>query len=155
MSHAKLLELIISAFLGAALALAGQWLVARGRRAATARSLSIAFWEELSAAEFASHGATNDDPPQPQYFTIGGFSSQTFDSLFHEMATSLPDSLARELMRYHWRVKFLVETHKNDDYLDGHTDFYHEARRLREDLIRRLKVYGDRRVVRLMLRRGE
>jgi hypothetical protein len=147
------LDQIVSAFVGAGIALGVQWIVARARRAATARSLAIAFWEELSAAQFASNGV--DNKGRPQFFTIGGFSSQTFDSLFREMAQSLPDSLARDLMRYHWRVKFLLEAHKGDDYLDGHAKFYHVAEGLRTGLLDRLKFYSGRSVVRLMLLGGE
>jgi hypothetical protein len=96
MSEFLELKQVVSALVGAVLALLGQALIRKGTRARTARKLCIAFWEELKAVNF--YGPA--DKPN-----FAGFSSQTFDSLFKEIADTLPESLACALMRYHWRPR--------------------------------------------------
>lgn len=93
-------EQFLAAFLGAALALAGNALWGMGRRGVMARRLAAAFFQELSAVAFRG-------PASP--LAIGGFSSQTFDSLFREALTTLPVQLADQLMAYHWRMKYLAD----------------------------------------------
>ena len=134
------LKQLVSAFIGAALALVGQWLIRKAAKAWTAKRLSLAFWEELSAVGFYG-------PPQhaPNF---GGFSSQTFDTLFRELAESLPETLARDVMRYHWRMKFLEETK-----VAGGTPnlpFWNEAKELHERLLARFDHHNKRRVPVLM-----
>jgi hypothetical protein len=132
------LKQVVAALLGAILALLGQWVVRRGARASTARRLAVAFWEELSAANFYGP-ATNPN--------FAGFSSQTFDSLFRDMADALPGSLVRDLMRYHWRMKYLEETKSISIPSFGgvNPQFWREASDLRDQLLHRLDRYAKRR----------
>ena len=131
---------LVSAFIGAALALVGQWLIRKGAKAWTAKRLALAFWEELSAVNFYG-------PPQhaPNF---GGFSSQTFDTLFRDMAESLPETLARDIMRYHWRMKFLEETKATGG--TPNQQFWDEAKDLQARLLARLDHHKKRRVPTLM-----
>jgi hypothetical protein len=131
---------LVSAFIGAALALVGQWLIQKAAKAWKAKRLSLAFWEELSAVNFYG-------PPQhaPNF---AGFSSQTFDSLFSELAESLPETLARDVMRYHWRMKFLDETKSGGG--TPHLQFWNEAKSLHEVLLVRFDHHKRRKVPTLM-----
>lgn len=98
----------------------------------------------------------NGEADPPRGLRIGGFSSQTFDTLYKELVAALPESLARDLMHCHWRVKFLLEKQgKEVTYLDPYAEFFNGARTLREGLLARLDRYGKRSVLRLMVRRGE
>lgn len=130
------LKQLVAALLGAMLALAGQWLVRRGAKAGAARRLAVAFWEELNAVNF--YGPAN----QPNF---AGFSSQTFDSLFRDMAEVLPDSLARDLMRYHWRMKYLQEMKPVSIPASGgvNPQYCAEAQSLRDQLLARLARYSE------------
>jgi hypothetical protein len=131
---------LVSAFIGAALALVGQWLIRKAAKAWTAKRLSLAFWEELNAVTFYG---------PPQYApNFGGFSSQTFDTLFRELAESLPETLARDVMRYHWRMKFLEETRTAGG--TPHQQFWNEAKELHESLVARFDHHKRRRVPTLM-----
>ncbi len=131
---------VVSAFIGAILALAAQWIVRRAVRARTAKRLALAFWEELSAVHF--YGPEN----KPNF---AGFSSQTFDTLFQEMASTLPESLARDLMRYHWRMKYLEEMKPVTIPSSGGVNptFWKEAKQTREGLLARLDHYAGRRTL--------
>lgn len=135
----NLLELkqVVAALLGALLALLGQWVVRRATRVSTARRLAAAFWEELGAVNF--YGST----PKPNF---AGFSSQTFDSLFREVAETLPESLARDLMRYHWRMKYLEEMKPVSIPIAGgvNPQICQEAKDLRDQLLPRLDRYTNR-----------
>ena len=84
---------------------------------------------------------------------FAGFSSQTFDSLFRDMADALPDSLVRDLMRYHWRMKYLEEMKPVSIPSSGgvNPQFWEEAKDLREQLLQRLDSYSKRRVLFLSL----
>lgn len=131
---------VISGLIGAVLALLGQWLVRRASRAVTARRLALAFWEELSATHFYG-------PPDKPNFA--GLSSQTFDTLFREVAATLPESLARDLMRYHWRMKYMEEMKPVTIPSSGGVDrqFWQEAKELHTGLIDRLERYSRRRTL--------
>ncbi len=89
-----------SALLGALLAFLVRGLYDRWGNAATARGLAVALWEELSATEFKEQGT---------FPLFGGFSSQVFDTLFSALAGCLPEGLFREVVRYHWKMKFIQE----------------------------------------------
>jgi len=136
---------LLSAFIGAVFALVGQWLIRRAGKAWTAKRLAVAFWEELTAVSFYG-------PPQygPNF---GGFSSQTFDTLFRELAESLPETLARALMQYHWRMKYLNEQ-KSDGTALNQT-FWDEAKELHSRLRNRLDHFGRRHVLSLIFRPRE
>ena len=145
---------IVAAFIGAALALTAQWLFRRQQRAATGRTLSAAFLEELGAVEFMEHPATERGIAQD--IEICGFSSQTFDTLFRDLADALPYSLARDLMRYHWRVKHWIHKRGNaGKHLDPDVGSYLEAKALRQNLVRRLAAYAQRPVLLLVFSRAE
>jgi hypothetical protein len=134
--------------LGAIFALLGQSLTRRVTRARTGKRLAIAFWEELSAVNFYG-------PPESPNFA--GFSSQTLDSLFREVADSLPESMARDLMRYHWRMKYMEEMKSITIPTSGHvnTKFWAEAKELRDRLLTRTGLYGARSVVSVFARSRE
>lgn len=144
-------DLLVSAFGGAALALIAQAVWLRAQRVATARTLAVAFWEELSAVQFSTAPVLQGSVPQ-----IGGFSSQTFDTLFGELARTLPRALARDLMRYHWRMKLLKAQQAASPVLLAHNvKFYQEAQSAHADLLARLDRYGRRWIPTLMVWSGE
>ena len=126
-------KLVFSAVIGAALALLGQAFSHEVKRARTARRLCVALWEELSAVYFYTGEIPN----------FAGFSSQVFDSLFRDLADALPESLARDVMRYHWRMKYLEEV-KSVTAGRVNTHFLGEAQSLRERLLKRLDHYSKR-----------
>jgi hypothetical protein len=144
----EILELrqLVAALVGAILALSGQSLLHRGTRAHGARRLAVAFWEELSAVYFYGSDTRDGSP------NFAGFSSQTFDSLFRDVAESLPQSLTRDLMRYHWRMKYLEEIKPVSIPSSGgvNRQFWREAKELRARLLQRLKHYGEHRDERLV-----
>jgi hypothetical protein len=139
------LKQVVAALLGATVALLGQALTRRAQKIRTARRLAVAFWEELSAVHFYGPADTPN---------FAGFSSQTFDSLFRELAETLPEALARDLMRYHWRMKYMEEQKL---YTQGRVNlqFWREARGLQERLLERLKHHGNRAFVSLFVRSSE
>src|SRR5712692_9505190 len=142
-----LYQLLLTAFGGAVLALLAQGVWLRLQRVITARALAVAFWEELSAVAFGTAGPAQGNVPQ-----IGGFSSQTFDTLFGDMARTLPHQLVRDLMRYHWRMKLLVALQAGTPVaLAFNAQFVAEAQQLRTDLLRHLQRYGSRWTLSLML----
>ena len=135
-------------FLGALLAVAGQRALEYERKARVAKRLALAFKEELDAVQFDSN------PPEkgkPLHRRIGGYTSQTFDTLFVEMAVTLPEELAVALMRYHWRMNFLRDCHKKLPYLDQWAEFFNEASKARDELLPRLRRYAKFTAWRLML----
>ena len=88
---------------------------------------------------------------------FAGFSTQTFDSLFSEMALNLPLTLAQDLMRYHWRMKWPEEKKQlRQMQLDPRSGkanelrerllapMFAEAVALHERLLARLGHYADR-----------
>ncbi len=143
---------VVSALIGALIALALQWVTGRWTRALTGKRLSVAFWEELSAVNF--YGTEENDP------TFAGFTSQTFDTLFREMAVSMPVDLSRALMQYHWRMKWLEEKKlppgvpgKSWSEADG--AFLSEAKEANRTLLLRLNHYSERWTVPVMFRPRE
>lgn len=82
--------------LGAVVALGGQIILQRWKWARRRRVIVVALEEELRAVVFDEGGQT-----------FGGFSSQTFDELYADIAALLPDDLARQVIRYHFRMKHL------------------------------------------------
>lgn len=145
MSELIELKQLLSALIGALLALMGRALWERWRKAWIAKRLAVAFWEEMKGVEFGR------DAQGPQF---AGFSSQTFDTLFSELAESLPDALARSLMQYHWRMKFLEQV-QHHGRLYEFSKFVNEAETTWKELLGRLDRYGARSVTRLMLNRAE
>ena len=92
---------LLAAIGGAIIAvLADRYIAARLHGAYTIRRLARSFIEELCAVEFTTDPAN----PPPRF---AGFSSQTFDSFFAQLAQWMPDRYLVPLMRYHWRMKFL------------------------------------------------
>ena len=126
-------DVVVGAVVGAVAALMSQALWQKVQSAHTARSLAAAFWEELSAIEFV-------DSPTTGLFWAG-FSSQVFDTMFREIADTLPSDLSTRLMRYHWRMKVLVE--QNADTYGGVAcqAFIGEAREMRDLLLRDLASF--------------
>jgi len=135
---------ILAGFIGAFLALLGQGIWERARKAWLARRLALAFREELCAVEF-------DPSNVPR---IGGFSSQTFDTLFRDMAEALPDSLIADLMRYHLRMKLLV-AHQERHGTVGPLDDLQELPKSRDLLVERLDRYAARDTADLIVSREE
>ena len=133
------LKQVLSAFLGAALAIAGQWVLRKISKAWSAKRLALAFSEEMSAASFYDTSDGRSD--------FAGFSSQTFTSLYRELAESLPESLVRDVMRYHWRMKYLAEVRS----AGWPEKFYQEAKSLNGDLKDRFARFTRRRVPSLVL----
>lgn len=135
------------AFVGAVIALVGQGVFERWKTVRLGRSLAGALWEELSATEFAEHGGQ---------LTYGGFSTQVFDTLFADISHSLPESLKRAVLRYHWKMKFVQTIGE-----DGHTSAFFIDRHLGEaflqwdDLRARLACYEVRPLIALFLRNEE
>ncbi|MDP3910138.1 MAG: hypothetical protein Q8Q14_07080 [Gemmatimonadales bacterium] len=88
---------------------------------------------------------------------FAGFSAQTFDSLFREMAESLPETVARDLMRYHWRMKYLEEMKPVSIPSTGHVNrqFWAEAKDVRDSLLARLDHYRKRSLASVFLRPAE
>jgi hypothetical protein len=112
--------------------LLGALIIRRIVKARTAQRLAVAFWEELSAVHFS---------PPTEAISFAGFSSQTFDTLFKDFAETLPETLGRDLMRYHWRMKWLEEIRSD---LRGNAEFLREAQTQNADLRYRLAKYGRR-----------
>ena len=113
----------------------------RWRRARLAKQLAVAFEEELRAVAF--YYAPTHSP------TVGGFSSQTFDTLFAAMAEAMPDTLARGLMRYHWRMKYLAHSPLL------HHESVQEMEEIRDELLKRLGAFRNQWTLRLSLVRRE
>ena len=132
-----LLSLLLAALLGARLALWQSARLAKDRRARTARNLCVAFWEELSATAFYGPASAPN---------FAGFSSQVFDTLFGEMADSLPETLVRDVMRYHWRMKYMEDHKRYTIPTTGGVNpkFWEEMRSLHDNLRTRLKLYSER-----------
>jgi hypothetical protein len=88
---------------------------------------------------------------------FAGFSTQTFDTLFREVAEALPESLARDLMRYHWRMKYLEEAKSITIPSTGgvHPIFWSESKDLHDRLLQRLDRYSKRWLVSLFFHQGE
>lgn len=146
-----MLQLILSGFVGAALALLSQFAIRRWRSATTARAIAVALWEELSAIEILSR--------TPDGARFDGFTSQTFDTLFSEMALTFPESLFRAVVRYHWKMGLAVKA-ATDDFGRVNTRARpslaaKEAMDQRDDLLPRLEAYAVLPPRRLFFRRGE
>ncbi|UCG89231.1 MAG: hypothetical protein JSW71_12100 [Gemmatimonadota bacterium] len=145
----ELLQLtyVVSGLIGAVFALLGQAITRRATRAHTAQNLSMAFWEELNAVAF-----TPGEKPN-----FAGFSSQTFDSLFKEMAEAMPASLTRGVMRYHWLMKYLEEMKPITMQLSGGVpkNRWADAESLHRRLLARLEHDSDRYWISIFLRSGE
>lgn len=134
-------------FLGALLAVAGQRALEYERKARVAKRLALAFKEELDAVQFDSDRSGGEEVHR----RIGAYTSQTFDTLFVEMAVTLPEELAVALMRYHWRMNFLRDCHRKLPYLDQWAEFFKEASKARDELLPRLRRYSKFTAWRLML----
>jgi len=142
---------VVSALIGALFALGLQQVAGRWRKALTGQRLSYAFWEELSAVDFY------DGYNGP---TFGAFTSQTFDTLFREMAISMPVDLSRALMQYHWRMKWLAEKTPllgvpGDVLSDEDKRFLLEAKEGNRTLLLRLHHYAERWTIGVVFRSGE
>jgi len=132
-------KLLLSALGGALASLAIQGVWKLRQDAITAKHLCVAFREELLATSFYVSRSVN----RPGR-CMGGFSSQTFDSVFAEALRALPISLSRHLMNYHWRAKYLWEQQAQLPSLDLLDKSYDELKALREDLLLRLDTYQRR-----------
>ena len=82
--------------LGAFVALGGQFIFERWKAGRRRKVLLLALEEELRAVAF-----------NPEHRSFGGFTSQTFDELFADVALLLPPEPARNIIRYHLRMKHL------------------------------------------------
>lgn len=140
---------LLGAIVGSGVTILAQVLASRYRKGTAARGLAIALWEELSAVQFAMAS------PVPDF---AGFSSQVFDSLFGELAVTLPETLFRSVVRYHWRMKYLEQLRSTGGM--GLTPLpwptlCQDAHAQHECLLPRLKTFGKRNAFGLMIRRRE
>lgn len=131
------LRQMVAALLGGIIALAGRAATVRAVHAKTAQRLCMAFYEELNATRFYG---SQDSP------NFAGFSAQTFDSLFQEMSQCLPRALVRDLMKYHWRMKYMEEMKPVTLPSSGgvNRQYCAEAKKLHGSLLTRLQHYGSR-----------
>ena len=141
--------MVVSALIGVAIGSALQSGWGRLSTVRTGQRLSAVFWEELSAVNF--YETENQGP------TFAAFTSQTFDTLFREMATSMPEDLSQALMQYHWRMKWL-ETKKplpgvpGSSWSENDLQFLSEAKEANRTLLLRLKHYAERRKISVFFR---
>ena len=135
-------------FIGIAATLVTQWLLARVAHVRTAQRLAVSFAEELSGVHFY--------PPEDRPNVVG-FTSQTFDTLFREAATSLPETLFRDLMRYHRLLRQIEELKPSTmpDRWSVIPRMWTEARALHSDLRPRLIAYSARTAVSVFIHPGE
>lgn len=128
---------IIAGLVGALAALALRGVRQRWREAAQSQALARALWEELSAVGF---GSGSDD-----VLSFAGFSSQVFDTMFADIAHLFPEALARRVMRYHWRMKYLDEVRDERGIRSqAWQDMAREAREQWETLRPALDEYAGR-----------
>jgi hypothetical protein len=64
----------------------------------------------------------------------------------------MPETIARDLMRYHWRMKYMQEMKRVST---PNKRFFDEAKELHGRLLERLKHHSVRRLVPLFLRMSE
>ncbi len=122
------LLVVLGAILGAVFALAGQFFLEKWRVARHRKALRMVLREELCAVRF-------DAPNQ----TFGGFTSQTFDQLFADVALLLPLVTAQTVIRYHFRMKHLKEFMKGTDPRTFPTiDNIREMEGIRDSLLKKL-----------------
>ncbi len=122
------LLVVLGAILGAVFALAGQFFLEKWRVARHRKALRMVLREELCAVRF-------DAPNQ----TFGGFTSQTFDQLFADVALLLPLVTAQTVIRYHFRMKHLEERIREGDPRTLPTiDHVKEMEGIRDSLVRDL-----------------
>ncbi len=126
MGDSTLLPLVISAFGGAFLALVGEGFFKKWADARTAKALAAALWEELSA---------------------------TYIGLFATIARTLPETLSRDIMRYHWRVKILFEDSTRNGAIPKASG--EASKEMWEGLISRLESFNALPTLRLTIRPSE
>lgn len=134
---------VVSGLTGAFAALTGRALIVRWRQTSEAQGLAIALWEELQAVDFSDPGPG---------LVFAGFSSQVFDTLFADIAHLFPETLARAVMRYHWRMKYLEET--KDSRWRGWHEMAEEACDQHKSLSDDLEAYGGASRLGLFLNRS-
>lgn len=144
---------LVAALTGAIVAVVlDRVVIARVQAATTARALAMAFSEELAAVEFSKPESGSGRRQAPEF---AGFSSQTFDTLFEELAGTLPKSLAEDLMRYHWRMKFFADQLAHGHNLGERVQMLDEAITTHARLAIRLRIYAQRSVLGLTFNRQE
>ena len=162
----RMTELILAAVIGGIIALLLDWLLKhRVTQAWKARRLAHAFYEEMDATEFNQVMPGKEVPVRPDTKTaadatgldILGFTSQTFDTLFGDVVEALPETLVRDLMQYHWKMKFLIDEQTKGPtvLLKKHTSGFVYAEQCWFGLKDRLKDYKEKAIWKLVLRRGE
>lgn len=82
--------------LGAALSLGGQVLYHRASIARRRQVIAVALEEEIRGVAFSGN-------------SFGGFSSLAFDQVLSEAADVLPPDVARTVLRYYFRMKYLQD----------------------------------------------
>lgn len=138
---------VASGLVGAVAALAANGLRRRWQETQTAKGLAVAIWEELQAVEFQADSQGN--------LRFAGFSSQVFDTLFADIAHHFPEDLARQVMRYHWRMKFLVERRATQSSLSANWfQLAREAQDQHQELTENLERFQDTSRWRLFLNRS-
>ena len=142
-------EILIGVAIGVVGTLGASLIRHRFETAVTSKRLASAFEEELRAVAFNQIGN-----PQSPIYSVAGFSTQTFDSLFIQMAQSMPTSLVQDLMRYHWRMKYLMATTASNAHKMGPSEAAPMLAQ-RDGLVERLSLYEKTRTVFLALRRKE
>jgi hypothetical protein len=135
---------MLEVLFGAVLAIASQLVYERFRDAQRAKAVANAIEAEL-------HGASFGDT------SFGGFSAHAFEGLFGDIAALLPKELAREVIGYHLRMKFLERTLPE---LAKHgvpppVSWISEMEARRDALAQRLAVFADLHAARLACSRSE
>ncbi len=122
------LLVVIGAILGATFALVGQFFLENWKAARRRKALRMVLREELRAVRF--------DPPKHSF---GGFTSQTFDQLFADVALLLPMETAQRVIRYHFRMKHLEERiRERDPHTLPTIDHIKEMEGIRDSLVKDL-----------------
>jgi len=89
--------------------------------------------------------------------SFGGFSAHAFDELFAEIADLLPRDLAREVIGYHLRMKYLEEHLADPEKYGGpvHPAWIAAEKDRRDKLVGRLERYASQNEVLLAISRRE
>ena len=132
------IEAFFSALIGAAIAILSRAAYLRYSNIKSARHISFALLEEM--------GKTIFYPSEQPNFVH--FSKQTFDHFFREISVSLPESLVRDIMKYHWRMDYM-ENHKSITMCSSggvSREYFEECKNLNDSLLKRLKNYTSKKL---------
>ncbi len=127
------MEATLLIILGAAIGLLSNIGVERWKAERRRTVVLLALEEELRAVAF--------NPPARSF---GGFTSQTFDALFSDIAALLPPETARRIIRYHLRMKHLAG--RRAPHPDG-IEHVRQVENLRDELLKDIKRQQPKKLV--------